>query len=119
MIESRPIPFEHRELGIVMPALLIDTKHRRDLPDRPAAGRKQAFHRELGRGLQPKAVDRGEAFDVTIDGGVPRQQRSEERRVGKECVSTCRSRWSPYHYKKKTVVSLSRKQLSSSQYYRQ
>src|SRR3546814_18594255 len=31
-------------------------------------------------------------------GGV----RSEERRVGKECVSTCRSRWSPYHYKKTT-----------------
>src|SRR3546814_20161255 len=27
--------------------------------------------------------------------------RSEERRVGNECVSTCRSRWSPYHYKKK------------------
>src|SRR3546814_1266873 len=24
-------------------------------------------------------------------------RRSEERRVGKECVSTCRSRWSPYH----------------------
>src|SRR3546814_11295027 len=29
----------------------------------------------------------------TIATGV----RSEERRVGKECVSTCRSRWSPYH----------------------
>src|SRR3546814_15035141 len=28
-------------------------------------------------------------------------RRSEERRVGKECVSTCRSRWSPYHKKKK------------------
>src|SRR3546814_19641252 len=27
--------------------------------------------------------------------------RSEERRVGKECVSTCRSRWSPDHSKKK------------------
>src|SRR3546814_20218610 len=26
-----------------------------------------------------------------------RPHRSEERRVGKECVSTCRSRWSPYH----------------------
>src|SRR3546814_14192929 len=26
-----------------------------------------------------------------------RQRRSEERRVGKECVSTCRSRWSPYN----------------------
>src|SRR3546814_14774863 len=29
-------------------------------------------------------------------GGSP-SPRSEERRVGKECVSTCRSRWSPYH----------------------
>src|SRR3546814_13632671 len=28
---------------------------------------------------------------------VPGLDRSEERRVGKECVSTCRSRWSPYH----------------------
>src|SRR3546814_493565 len=26
-----------------------------------------------------------------------KRERSEERRVGKECVSTCRSRWSPYH----------------------
>src|SRR3546814_14814519 len=34
---------------------------------------------------------------ATVDG----EFRSEERRVGKECVSTCRSRWSPYHYKKK------------------
>src|SRR3546814_5589560 len=30
--------------------------------------------------------------------------RSEERRVGKECVSTWRSRWSPYHLKKKTLI---------------
>src|SRR3546814_1812029 len=29
--------------------------------------------------------------------GVAVDVRSEERRVGKECVSTCRSRWSPYH----------------------
>src|SRR3546814_3063345 len=28
---------------------------------------------------------------------MSRWMRSEERRVGKECVSTCRSRWSPYH----------------------
>src|SRR3546814_19709432 len=28
---------------------------------------------------------------------VAKTDRSEERRVGKECVSTCRSRWSPYH----------------------
>src|SRR3546814_12282983 len=31
--------------------------------------------------------------------------RSEERRVGKECVSTCRSRWSPYHLKKNTKTT--------------
>src|SRR3546814_19784977 len=30
--------------------------------------------------------------------------RSAERRVGKECVSTCRSWWSPYHAKKKTLM---------------
>src|SRR3546814_19074940 len=30
-------------------------------------------------------------------------QRSEERSVGKECVSTCRSRWSPTHYKNKST----------------
>src|SRR3546814_8146121 len=31
---------------------------------------------------------------IAVSGGFAR---SEERRVGKECVSTCRSRWSPYH----------------------
>src|SRR3546814_18045144 len=31
--------------------------------------------------------------------------RSEERRVGKECVSTCRSRWSPYHEKKNKTTT--------------
>src|SRR3546814_14311427 len=35
--------------------------------------------------------------------------RSEERRVGKECVSTCRSRWSPYDSKKNTkTIALQR-----------
>src|SRR3546814_2451549 len=34
---------------------------------------------------------------VTADEIPDPQIRSEERRVGKECVSTCRSRWSPYH----------------------
>src|SRR3546814_14761955 len=31
--------------------------------------------------------------------------RSEERRVGKECVSTCRSRWSAYHSKKNNSIT--------------
>src|SRR3546814_13617858 len=36
--------------------------------------------------------------------GAGSDVRSEERRVGKACVSTCRSRWSPYHAKKKKVT---------------
>src|SRR3546814_21161928 len=42
--------------------------------------------------------------------GAGRDDRSEERRVGKECVSTCRSRWSPYHYKKKKHTAIIQKQ---------
>src|SRR3546814_11514872 len=42
------------------------------------------------------------AQGITLEDGAAgtiwrRVDRSEERRVGKECVSTCRSRWSPYH----------------------
>src|SRR3546814_13752120 len=40
------------------------------------------------------------------------EDRSEERRVGKECVSTCRSRWSPYHSKKKNYLTNNRTQTS-------
>src|SRR3546814_15422829 len=37
-------------------------------------------------------------FPVALEGALKLKEiRSEERRVGKECVSTCRSRWSPYH----------------------
>src|SRR3546814_17496335 len=41
-----------------------------------------------------KEVHGGQEMLVTRKGAV---RRSEERRVGKECVSTFRSRWSPYH----------------------
>src|SRR3546814_12591274 len=47
------------------------------------------------------AEDRGEFGDVLVAAGLPAPKygtatRSAERRVGKECVSTRRSRWSPY-----------------------
>src|SRR3546814_9936097 len=38
-----------------------------------------------------------ESLGAVPIGRLPGDHRSEERRVGKECVSTCRSRWSPYH----------------------
>src|SRR3546814_15372346 len=50
-----------------------------------------AWHRTRRRG--PRLLGRPAARDS----GALRGSRSEERRVGKECVSTCRSRWSPYH----------------------
>src|SRR3546814_6199413 len=39
----------------------------------------------------------GPSVDRRIALAILDQDRSEERRVGKECVRTCRSRWSPYH----------------------
>src|SRR3546814_16416531 len=50
--------------------------------------------RHVGADEVDRLVDEAEALEHRVDqpGG-----RSEERRVGKECVSTCRSRWSAYH----------------------
>src|SRR3546814_12653624 len=45
-----------------------------------------------------KAIaDRPCEYRVGTAAGRTKWMRSEERRVGKECVSTCRSRWCPYH----------------------
>src|SRR3546814_8370797 len=60
------------------------------------AGHRQSI---CGSGLTGKAGkmpdDQGSSNRSEEDSS--RYGRSEERRVGKECVSTCRSRWSPYH----------------------
>ena len=45
-------------------------------------------------GVMRWLAERQRGFPVGAAGAVPR---SEERRVGKECSSPCRSRWSPYH----------------------
>src|SRR3546814_5577106 len=51
-----------------------------------------------GTGLLGRATSRsGSAGLWAMIGSATCPVRSEERRVGKECVSTCRSRWSPYH----------------------
>src|SRR3546814_17291082 len=59
---------------------------------------------EIGAGLEAAALS-GEdnADEMRLEGNrvAFTSNRSEERRVGKECVSTCRSRWSPSHSKKK------------------
>src|SRR3546814_11262551 len=52
-----------------------------------------------GAGAMPNASSPFAPFDTTLSRC---SIRSEERRVGKECVSMCKSGWSPYNYKKKT-----------------
>src|SRR3546814_1530742 len=67
--------------------------------DRIGAGGKAP---KRGRGLITSAVKTKHEAAATTGAGHNTSiafalMRSEERRVGKECVSTCRSRWSPYH----------------------
>src|SRR3546814_2919963 len=48
--------------------------------------------------LTPNRDEQNRRLCEHAEGGADSEyQRSEARRVGKECVSTCRSRWSPYH----------------------
>src|SRR3546814_2122854 len=51
------------------------------------------LNQRLGRTPTPPVGRGSHARPVNL----PERCRSEERRVGQECVSTCRSRWSPYH----------------------
>src|SRR3546814_18819356 len=71
-------------------------------PDRRRGERQQ--QEPEGRPRLP--VVAGDELRVDRLGEPARILRSEERRVGKECVSTCRSRWSPYHSKKKTCKKI-------------
>src|SRR3546814_17066495 len=72
--------------------------------------------RNLGRHAGEEIVDERAAEADRLEiiaaaiGGDHRdphlRHRSEERRVGKECVSTCRFRWSPYHTKQKKITNV-------------
>src|SRR3546814_13963796 len=65
--------------------------------------RRPAVGGEIDQGGIRLVADCRDQRDRRFGGGA--HHRSEERRVGKESVSTCRSRWAPYHYKKKTDKS--------------
>src|SRR3546814_18320027 len=71
---------------------------------RRMAGHDRALRRaHFGGGRRRLHADAALWFHA-LGNRADERGRSEERRVGKECVSTCRSRWSPYHYTKKSNV---------------
>src|SRR3546814_15400104 len=68
----------------------------------PAASLPQSWRGGVRGGIRLHAAQLLGRFFVRLAFSYARRiGRSEERRVGKECVSTCRSRGSPYHSKKK------------------
>src|SRR3546814_11610242 len=94
-----------RQIGVDELEFLLETR---------AQGDAVLFPQTVGGGAQQAAGAAAPRGSVQIDhvahhhvkgrggpGGLAMIARSEERRVGKACVSKCRSRWSPYHYKKK------------------
>src|SRR3546814_17529138 len=66
-------------------------------PGEAGEGRGGEAHIAQGKGQTEPGQDT--SFDPRMLANLVKgaDERSEERRVGKECVSTCRSRWSPYH----------------------
>src|SRR3546814_15117285 len=66
-----------------------------DAPSRPKLVHR--LDKDTSGALLLARTQRAAAFFAKSFSSRPAKKRSEERRVGKECVSTGRSRWSPYH----------------------
>src|SRR3546814_18293814 len=68
---------------------------------RPGEAARRPALENLGMTVGPGEREGADEAGAAVDA-----RRSEARRVGKECVSTCRSRWSPDHYKKKRPINI-------------
>src|SRR3546814_19482113 len=96
--EARGVRIKVDGARIARLARFDEVVHRRAFGDRGFG--RLAHLRPRGEHLAKALAGELDQFraDRRLDRGVAR--RSGERRVGKECVSTCRSRWWPYHSKK-------------------
>src|SRR3546814_12377584 len=92
-------PRAAKEIAVIQMMRGSDTISRVTLEPHPCLS---AFERDV---TKPRALEllekHARAFQQKLDLSEPDSTRSEESRVGKECVSTCRSRWWPDHKKKK------------------
>src|SRR3546814_20299494 len=104
MPQTKPLVIVTRKLPDPVETRMMELfQTRLNLADRPMSRDELAAAMREADVLVPTVTDRIDAALI--------EQRSEERRVGKECVSTCRSRWSPYHSKKKNK-SISRTHIN-------
>src|SRR3546814_12028346 len=99
--KNRPAELLRMQIGIALSKLVGHDDlgyYSGEIPEvvrAPAVAQVVAFEaREIAKVL---SLIEDEMFDRPSDDRSGSVSRSEERRVGKECVSTCRSRWSPYH----------------------
>src|SRR3546814_13393955 len=94
---SSDLPVRHAPRGIRAPS----PRHR-DRPQAPRSSRRRPDAGDLA-GDDRMTMRTGLDHLPAVKRRELERVRPEERRVGKECVSTCRSRWSTYHYKKKNT----------------
>src|SRR3546814_11847432 len=107
------MPRTHREHAQSVRCITVYSSKKDDALDWPSLAKEKqtlVFYmgvsqiQWLAQQLLTHGCKPGTPFTLIENGTRPNQRaltgklhRSEERRVGKECVSTCRSRWSPYH----------------------
>src|SRR3546814_11362913 len=91
-IAARAYGWDVSEMGpmrVTEPYLERDIAKMQSAPPRPDSRIESTISRAITQAYQEFSAPRASQYDWEPD------TRSEERRVGKECVSTCRSRWSP------------------------
>src|SRR3546814_11583432 len=82
---------------IEMVKAMAEVRTVRHWPPRPPAAPARKEASPVAAACEVVAIAASTGGPQALGKLLSQLTRSEERRVGKECVSTCRSRWSPYH----------------------
>src|SRR3546814_14744968 len=100
MLQTSTKPYRTVDVSVQMPASCFNA---RDILNHQYFDKRKLYLNKIAEALS-RRTDLATDLQFSFFRGdmrkpvliyTPASQRSEERRVGKECVSTCRSRWSP------------------------